>query len=208
LESARHEANRRIAARDRFEARGVLYEALFITAKGALVRVFEAPPGASDDERAGLEERRLEVEDLLADAWRELPREIDEQALEAQIASGTAGAVDCEPVTNKKAFSTPFESVDDVMARVLVERGHSETGAIAAVRGVASADATNNGARTTLRRSRASEREWQQVRPGKLSAREEAEWEAILPQLELERQARLKRQSARRRARVSRPPKT
>jgi hypothetical protein len=200
LESARYEASRRVAARERSEARGILYEALFITAKGALAQVYEPPPGASDGTRVALDERRHEAEDLLEDVWEALPREIDEQALEAQIAAGTAGDVDFEPVTNKKAFARPHESSADVVARVLVEQGHSETSAIAAARGLTSAEATNSGARRTLRRSRAAEREWHEARPGKLSASEEAELEAVMEQAEPERRARLARRSARRRS--------
>jgi hypothetical protein len=107
-------------------------------------------------------------------------------------------------VTNKTAFANPHESLNDVAARVLVDRGYSETSAIAAVRGLTSMDATNSAARTTLRRSRAKEREWQQARPGELSVRGQAELDEVMHQAEPERRARLARRSARRRAAFSR----
>lgn len=152
LREATDEAGRRIAARGASSMRTKIM--------AAIAKVKRMATGVFDADLPGIERRRR-FEDLLDEAIGTLPRPVDSQAIadrtaviiaDADRETLAAGALS---VTRKQAL--PSESVDDVKARVLVERKYSATGAIALAQGLTPTEANGDAARKKLKRSINSE---------------------------------------------------
>jgi hypothetical protein len=201
LRKAQAEADRRIAVRDRAVARSKNL-AVIAQVTCAAPRIFAPLPGASDSERAALEHRRHHFEDLLAEAILAMPRLIDPQAIEARGAERIPITDEDGVITDPAGLQSvvykaarPNESVPDVVARVLVERGYSENRAVALAHNFSSSrEANDSAARRTLARSLAKERERQQMRPEELPFWREAEIRTTLAAAEPEICARRERQ--------------